>query len=255
MSKSENDGEFFVGYLATPAGSKRFLRWGVLVLGLMAGGLALALAAGERDPGGGVWNLDEAKSLEGVLYVDPTPLIRVTGPDKAVITVLLVDQGKVGARERVREFDGRSVRVNGHMLSGRNVLMLEMDEGAEAIKLIPNMMLSTLPWVTWQGEGVLRGEIVDSKCFAGAMKPGEGKTHKACAALCLRGGIPAMFMAVEDGKTVPYLVVDSQGKSPSGEALERILPFVGDWVEIHARTGRWADLRILEISADGIRRR
>src|SRR5579862_2898776 len=105
MSKNEEDQEFFVGYLPTPLGAKRFLQWGILVVGLVAGGFALALAAGERDPGGGVWNLDEAKSLEGVLYVDPTPLIRVAGPDKAVSTLLLVDQGKVGARERVREFD------------------------------------------------------------------------------------------------------------------------------------------------------
>jgi hypothetical protein len=141
------------------------------------------------------------------------------------------------------------------MLSGRNVLMLELNEGAESIKLTPGKTSGSAASATWQGDVVLRGEVVDSKCFAGAMKPGEGKTHKACAALCLRGGIPAMFMAVEDGKTVPYLLVDSQGKSPSGEALERILPFVGDWVEIHARAGRWADLRILEISADGIRRR
>jgi hypothetical protein len=255
MSKSELDSEFFVGYLPTPAGSKRFLRWGVLAIGLVAGGLVLALAAGERDPGAGVWNLEEAKVLDGVVHADPSALIRVTAEDGRAVTVLLIDQGKIGARERVRDFDGRSVRVSGHMLSGRNVLMLELNEGAESIKLTPGKTSGSAASATWQGDVVLRGEVVDSKCFAGAMKPGEGKTHKACAALCLRGGIPAMFMAVEDGKTVPYLLVDSQGKSPSGEALERILPFVGDWVEIHARAGRWADLRILEISADGIRRR
>lgn len=254
MSKSEPDPEFFVGYLPTPAGAKRFLRWGVLAIGLVAGGLAWALAAGERDPGGGVWNLEEAKVLDGVVYADPSPLIRVTAPDGATVTVLLIDQGKVGARGRVRDFDGRSVRVNGHMLSGRNVLMLELDEGAEAIKLIPSKPHGSMESVTWLGDVVLRGEIVDSKCFAGAMKPGEGKTHKACAALCLRGGVPAMFMSVEEGKTVPYLVVDSQGKSPSGEALERILPFVGDWVEVRGKARGLADLRILEISTDGIRR-
>jgi len=182
MFKKEDERDFFVGYLATPAGAGRFLRWGVLVIGLIGGGLALALAAGERDPGGGVWNLEEAKSLEGVVRVDPSPLIRVAGGDGAVVTVLLIDQGKVGARARVREFDGRMVRVNGHMLSGRNVLMLEMDEGAEAIKEIPKMKGDRALSASWGGDVVLRGEIVDSKCFAGAMKPGEGKTHKACAA-------------------------------------------------------------------------
>jgi len=63
-----------------------------------------------------------------------------------------------------------------------------------------------------------------------------------------------MFMTVEEGKVVPYLVVDSSGKSPGGEELEQILPFVGDWVEVRGRSGRIGDLRIVEILADGIRR-
>ena len=40
------------------------------------------------------------------------------------------------------------------------------------------------------GPVTVSGEIVDSKCFLGVMVPGAGKTHKECASLCLRGGIP-----------------------------------------------------------------
>ena len=36
--------------------------------------------------------------------------------------------------------------------------------------------------------------LVASGRFDGAMKPGDGKTHKGCAALCLRGGIPPALM-------------------------------------------------------------
>jgi hypothetical protein len=36
----------------------------------------------------------------------------------------------------------------------------------------------------------LTGEIVDSKCFLRVIAPGSGKTHKECASLRLRGGIP-----------------------------------------------------------------
>ena len=63
--------------------------------------------------------------------------------------------------------------------------------------------------VVWRGHVVLAGELVDLRYFAAATKPGEGKMHQACAELCPRGGIPAMFMAVEEGKSVPYLLVDA----------------------------------------------
>ena len=42
---------------------------------------------------------------------------------------------------------------------------------------------------------VVEGEIVDSKCHLGVMKPGEGPTHRDCAVRCLLGRIPPMFVA------------------------------------------------------------
>lgn len=40
----------------------------------------------------------------------------------------------------------------------------------------------------------LEGEIVDGKCYLGVMNPGAGKTHRACAARCLHGGVPAALV-------------------------------------------------------------
>jgi len=63
--------EFFVGYLKTPPGSRRFLKG--VALAVLAAGIALAavLAAAQRDPGNGVWDLANAKTLEGVIYSSP----------------------------------------------------------------------------------------------------------------------------------------------------------------------------------------
>ena len=53
-----------------------------------------------------------------------------------------------------------------------------------------------LPPLGWPAPQVLadnvtlKGEIIDPKCYLGAMKPGGGKTHKACAMRCIAGGIP-----------------------------------------------------------------
>ena len=41
---------------------------------------------------------------------------------------------------------------------------------------------------------MLRGEIVDSKCYLGVMNPGEGTVHRDCAARCLSGGLPPMLV-------------------------------------------------------------
>ncbi len=75
----------------------------------------------------------------------------------------------------------------------------------------------------------LRGEILDSKCFLGAMRPGEGKTHKECAALCIAGGIsPMLITRDERGTATYYLLTNSSGGAMGPE----VLPLVADPVEI-----------------------
>lgn len=44
------------------------------------------------------------------------------------------------------------------------------------------------------GEFTLQGEIVDSKCYLGVMRPGNTKTHRACAVRCIAGGVPPVLL-------------------------------------------------------------
>ena len=98
----------------------------------------------------------------------------------------------------------------------------------------------------------LRGEIIDSKCYLGAMKPGGGKTHKGCAALCLSGGVPPMFVTRDAaGNETYYLLTDSEGKPMGKEAVD----YVGDPVELTADLEQRGDLRVLKLAAADIRRR
>ena len=74
----------------------------------------------------------------------------------------------------------------------------------------------------------LVGEIVDTKCYLGAMKPGRGKPHRDCASLCIRGGIPAaLLVRTEDGER--HLVHLMSLGRPAGR---EVLDFVGQPVEI-----------------------
>jgi hypothetical protein len=46
------------------------------------------------------------------------------------------------------------------------------------------------------------GELVDSKCHLGVMKPGEGPLHRDCAVRCLLGAVPPMIV-VRAGNGAP----------------------------------------------------
>ena len=98
------------------------------------------------------------------------------------------------------------------------------------------------------GEHTLDGQIIDPKCYFGAMKPGEGKVHKACATLCIAGGIPPMFMTTDDaGERVYYLLVNAGGDGIIGDELQALLPYVADPVAITGDVERWGELMLLRV--------
>ena len=88
-------------------------------------------------------------------------------------------------------------------------------------------------------KGTISGEIADPKCFFGVMKPGDGKTHLACAARCIAGGIPPVLKrTIGNDQAAYYIILDHQGR-PVNTA---ILPYVGDHVFIKGQiksSGDW----------------
>jgi hypothetical protein len=98
----------------------------------------------------------------------------------------------------------------------------------------------------------LRGEIIDSKCYLGAMKPGGGKIHKACAALCLSGGVPPMFVTRDaDNRETYYLLTAPDGGPLASDTFD----YVGDAVELTGHLELHGDLHVLKVAAADIRRR
>jgi len=253
--------ELYVGYLPTPPAHRRFLRRLVppLGLGFVAAGLLLAWSFG--SPGDAVWDTQAAREFEGVLMTDPYAMIRVTnaGAHQSE-TLVLVAEGKHGAAELVAGLDGRRARVRGHILErdGRRLLELTAPPTPLALQTPapsgPDVRADlpvAPPTAEPLGSVTLRGEIIDPKCYFGAMKPGEGKTHKECATLCIAGGIPPMFLVRgANGERVYYLLTDADGAA----ANTIVLPYLADPVEITGALERRGDLVFLKIDADGIRR-
>jgi hypothetical protein len=231
--------EFYVGYLPMPAGHLRFVRIAVPVLLWLMVVCGVVFAILERRPGDAVWEDGKTVDIVGVVHERPYPyLVPTTGDAKPVF---LVEQGKHGAAARMRGREGQSIRATGFRLSRDGREILELD-GAESAVAAVQGVVPVQAAAHDLGDVTLRGEIVDYKCYLGAMKPGDGKGHKACAALCISGGIPPMLVGFEGGGPTYTVLVGHGG----GESFA---PLAGEPVLVSGRLQELGGLRVLLTSA------
>lgn len=158
------------------------------VVGGLAGlalGVATAAAWGQPDPGPGAWDTANTVTRTGRVVADPYPMLL---PEDGSAGVLLVGVGKVGPPQAVLDLVGQSAQLTGYPLERDGLAMLEVQEAKPATQAA-----STPRPTTDQGVHAIATEILDGKCFLGAMKPGDGPGHRACAILCVTGGIPPMI--------------------------------------------------------------
>ncbi len=208
--------DFFVGYLKTPLRLVRFLAVVVIVLLLLVDGVALVLYRLQEARASGDWGDAGEVAYDGVLRARPYPIVLVpaTGHE-AAHAVLLVSEGKAGAPPGLDALDGRRVTVAGYPLFRDGITVLQLDRAPRAL---PGAAPPP-PIATELGRQTLTGEIADSKCFLGAMNPGAGKVHEACASLCLIGGIPALFVTQDAAGHLAYrLLADENGAAMTDAA-------------------------------------
>lgn len=252
MSTDQNrHDEFFVGYLPAPQPVRRFAITATISLIAGVALVGIVVASMQQSPGTGTWDTSTATTFDGLALVDPYAMLRVkdrtaAGGDS---TILLVSEGKFGAADRIRPFHGKAVRIRGTILRRDGRRMLEVSSADNAVELLNprESALSELapaPRTEMESPVTLRGEMIDPKCYIGAMKPGGGKTHKACAQLCVGGGIPPMFVTRDsEGRESYFLVVLRDGSA----ANEAAIPFLGDATEIHGELEIRDDLNVLRI--------
>jgi len=213
------DDAFYIGYdPPMPGPIARVVRRAVA--GLVVAGVAGVgfIALRHRVIAGGVFEFGTVRPVAGVVVERPYPALRVAGRSAAT---LLVGPGKHGAAPLVHGLTDRAVIVDGQRISrdGNEMLEIATVRTSETPGVSPGVSPEVAPDVSPDASSgalvTLRGEIVDSKCFLGVMVPGQGKTHRGCASLCLRGGIPpALFVEDAAGASRLVLLV-----SPAGGAL------------------------------------
>lgn len=224
--------DFYVGYRPVSR-AQRFFNIGAIALFLI-GALTLgaALTINQSDPGDGVWDTAAQTKHQGVLLANPAPMIVTTREDGAPFPVLLVDYNKFGADSRVEPLDTRPGVVRGSRIARFGVEMIELDPTDAGVEALDNAATpKPLRW-TDAGEATIQGEIIDPKCYLGAMKPGRGKVHKACAIRCISGGIPPMLLAAHPGGAPRFILLHSSDPSA---LRDLVIPHVADPVEVRGR--------------------
>lgn len=250
MSEKEPD-DFYVGYLPMPRAHRIFLRWvapGILWSMVLICGCTLWLM---EPPGPARWESGQLLGVSGVVRRAPYPLIEVRGADGRIETLLLTGIGKRGAYVADLFVDA-TCTVRGYPLEREGRRMLELMEGHEAmIRLAEPPESWPAPAAEELGPVTFRGEILDGKCWHGAMKPGEGRAHKACATLCVRGGIPPILITRDPagGPSSTFLLTAADG----GSAAAQVLPHLGEPVEVRGVLRRRADLLLLALAPGGVR--
>jgi hypothetical protein len=233
--------EFYIGYdPPMPPRIARFVKRAVLLIGAGVPIAAGILAIGHVRIDGGTFDFGRPRQVSGVIDARPYPSLRLdaaAGGDARdagrEAWALLVAPGKHGANALVSAYDGERVTLEGTRIQRGDRLMFEVTPGSIARKGREASPRSASDVGDNAGASevvTLRGEIVDSKCFLGVMAPGEGKTHKACASLCLRGGIPpALLVRDREGRSALLLLVTPSGEPVDQEAVVRL---AGEPVEV-----------------------
>lgn len=236
--------DFYIGYEPQmPQALATRIRGVAVSLIVLAVAVALGVVTAQARFGGGVFEFGRARVFEGRIVEHPYPRLNMDG---AAGGYWLVGPGKHGAARLVSGMNGRVVQITGTLIERDGDRMVQVDPGG----VVTQPGTADRPQATLRDMGtvVLRGEIVDSKCHLGVMKPGEGPVHRDCAMRCLLGGVPPMLIVHAPGpiRRLPLVAPDG------GASTVDLEPWVARPVRVrgvlYARDGE----EYLGVARDGI---
>ena len=253
-----SEDEFFVGYLTMPPGLARFAR-GVAVAAIVGvAEVGAALASAQRPLGQGRFEYATESAFFGRLQAAPVPGLWLAATSGSAATTFtgafspLVGTGKRGPSGTLLIQGDRNLSLHGHLIERYGKRLIEVTSETQFLAAAG---ASAPPVPVALGRQILRGEIVDSKCYFGVMKPGQGKAHRDCAVRCISGGAPPAFIVRASGpqgeeRTLILLLVGVDG----GSIASRILEFVAEPVEIAGEVSRLGDQLVLSTDPATIHR-
>lgn len=243
---SDKSSPFFVGYLPAPGKLRKFLLAviGVFVVSFLSAGF---LIGGTQDePMASGFRFDYgAQTVTGVVELTPYPILRVTEGNDLISegkTLMLAGQGKNGIDARLLEREGLLTTVRGIVLQRGTIDMLQVAGNRRGVNPAEGEApeLETVPLGRWS----IAGEICDGKCLYGAMRPGRGLAHKACAALCLVGDVPPVFVSTQPIEGSDFMLITG----PDGEFIpDMAYDYIGQFITLEGDLERRGDVMILRM--------
>ena len=256
-NKKMPNNNFYIGYMEKmPASFRKPVRLFVLAAAILFSIGSFLIVRSQQAFSTATFELGQLTTVEGILRMEPAPMLQLeTGKDSKgrpiLQSILLIGFGKHGAEatlekveaQRKLKLDGKKLKLEGTLIyhDGKTLLELTQKEKSilDVLDVAPlNRQLTEL------GQISLRGEIADPKCYFGVMKPGEGKTHRSCAARCIAGGIPPILKAVSNDGQVQYFIIEGEDGEPINE---QVLPIVGEPVQLTGSVVLYDDWLVLRL--------
>ncbi len=232
---------FYLGYDdSMPPSLARFLGRVVFGLAFVAVVVVVAVAASQSPAEPGDYGFGVETPFEGVLMEEPIPLLQVGSGAGSITNYVLVGSGKFGLPAFALGHGGKRVHFNGSLIHKGDQQMIELND-EKSFSVVSDQREQRTGVLGM--ETSLSGELVDTKCYFGVMRPGAGKVHRGCAARCLHGGVPpGLLLRDTAGRSVVVLLSGTDGKK-----LDFDTEWAARWVKATGRLSVRENLPILEV--------
>ena len=251
MMKKNN--EFYIGYAdkvgqGTKKAVKRFV---VVVITLLVLG-AFSFSFFQESAVNSSFDFGDPTKVSGIYHESPYPMLRVALAENEFKEIVLLGFGKSGAnpfldqiREKEGNLSGKELTIEGQLIYYNGKTLLEIDDsqkiqisGKGSVTNSKNMRHISIT-----------GEIIDPKCYFGVMKPGYGKIHRSCAALCISGGIPPVLVSKDQNGTETYFLLTDLKGNP---IHKDIVPYIGQPCKLSGEVKMIGDWNILQVDVSQI---
>ena len=250
--KSKRDEQFFIGWEGNWQANFA-LKGRLLTIALFALVVVVSLIFVSSQPTykDSLFDFPNITSVEGTYLSEPFPHLI---SDNEVI--VLVGFGKFSALKDIYKYteetgqsiEGKRVRISGTKISFDQRQIYELTMGWASIELLGDG--DNIPSLSSRPTSIktYSGEVIDPKCYFGAMNPAEGKIHRSCAIRCLSGGIPAAFVIGGSVEKSYYIIRGDRGQDINSQ----LLCYVGERVNISGKVTGYFNWNIINMDEGGI---
>jgi hypothetical protein len=241
---------FFVGWGKVPKALRFFLASCAALLVVGFGVMAYATSATQTDTGSGAFM--GRTMATGVLQEKPYPILHVIESPhfERGETIILSGGGKRGAVVQATGLDGQIVEANGVRMDRGDLHGMQLRNGRRGLKAAEDQAQSLDISIEKLGRWKLHGEICDGKCLNGAMRPGTGLAHRACAILCLLGDVAPVFVSSGPLDGDEFLLISGPDGGPITQAL---LEYTALLVEVEGAVERHGSMLVFKIDPETIK--